>query len=186
MGGTLVGFGWGRPDPSSAPPVYSKCYKRPKRGIETKHFAKFWRMSGGRSLTFPYFFSHTGVKLYQFSKDLKGGQICCIYYSDRHMVSTLPGGVWAYFGKGSECTAFFFGYHVCYIVIFPWYGFESYLCSQWDVNSLKLFEASDRRNGRLCTGRLCDRDRLFHFHHSLVPFGPWNRLWLLPNPGEND
>ena len=43
-----------------------------------------------------------------------------------------------------------------YIVIFPCYGFESYPCSQCDVNSLKLFEASDRRYGRL-PGRLIHR-----------------------------
>ena len=111
----------------SAPPVYSKCYKWPKRGIETKHFAKFWRIRGSK-YDISIFFSQTGVKLYQFSKDLKGGQIAA-YYGPSYIVSTLPGVVWAYFGKGTECTAFFFGYHVCYIVIFPWYGFESYLCS---------------------------------------------------------
>ena len=60
----------------SAPPVYSKCYKRPKR-IETKHFAKFWRIRGSK-YDISIFFSHTGVKLYQFSKDLKGGQNCRI------------------------------------------------------------------------------------------------------------
>ena len=77
VGGTLVGFGWGRSDWGSAPPVYSKCYKRPKRGIETKHFAKFWRIRGSK-YDISIFFSHTGVKLYQFSKDLKGGQNCRI------------------------------------------------------------------------------------------------------------
>ena len=77
-GGTLVGFGWGRSDSGSAPPVYSKCYKRPKRGIETKHFAKFWRIRGSK-YDISIFFSHTGVKLYQFSKDLKGGQNCRIF-----------------------------------------------------------------------------------------------------------
>ena len=125
---------------AAAPPVYTKCYKRPKRGIETKHFAKVWHF---------HIFSHIqGSNYTNFPKTWKGVKIAA-YHSDHHIVSTLPGGVWAYFGEGTECTAFFFGYHVCYIAIFLWYGFESYLCLQCDVNSLKLFEASDRRNGRL-------------------------------------
>ena len=110
----LLGFGRGRSDPISAspanctvptrrefaPPVFSKCYKWPKRGIETKHFAKFWRIRG---MTFPYFFSHTGVKLYQFSKDLKGGQNCRIFqwpsyseYPPRGCLSIFWKGYWVY------------------------------------------------------------------------------------------
>ena len=101
-GGTLVGFGWGRSDSGSAPPVYSKCYKRPKRGIETKHFAKFWRIRGSK-YDISIFFSHTGVKLYQFSKDLKGGQNCRILrtliysqYPPRGCLSIFWKGYWVY------------------------------------------------------------------------------------------
>ena len=107
-GGTLVGFGWGRSDSGSAPPVYSKCYKRPKRGIETKHFAKFWRIRGSK-YDISIFFSHTGVKLYQFSKDLKGGQNCRILrtviysqYPPRGCLSIFWKGYWVYGQK--ECN----------------------------------------------------------------------------------
>ena len=102
VGGTLVGFGWGRSDSGSAPPVYSKCYKRPKRGIETKHFAKFWWITGSK-YDISIFFSLTGVKLYQFSKDLKGGQNCRILraviysqYPPRGCLSIFWKGYWVY------------------------------------------------------------------------------------------
>ena len=93
-----MGFGWGRSDSGSAPPVYSKCYKRPKRGIETKHFAKFWRIRGSK-YDISIFFSQTGVKLLQFSKDLKGVKIAA-YYGPSYIVSTLPGGCLSIFWKG--------------------------------------------------------------------------------------
>ena len=98
VGGTLVGFGWGRSDSGSAPPVYSKCYKRPKRGIETKHFAKFWRIRGSK-YDISIFFSQTGVKLLQFSKDPKGVKIAA-YYGPSYIVSTLPGGCLSIIWKG--------------------------------------------------------------------------------------
>ena len=89
-------------DSGSAPPVYSKCYKRPKRGIETKHFAKFLRIRGSK-YDISIFFSHTGVKLYQFSKDLKGGQNCRIsrtviysQYPPRGCLSIFWKGYWVY------------------------------------------------------------------------------------------
>ena len=101
-GGTLVGFGWGRSDSGSAPPVYSKCYKRPKRGIETKNFAKFLRIRGSK-YDISILFSHTGVKLYQFSKNLKGGQNCRILrtviynqYPPRGCLSIFWKGYWVY------------------------------------------------------------------------------------------
>ena len=59
--------------------------------------------TGGRSMTFPNFFSYTGVKLYQFSKDLKGGQNCRILqwpsyseYPPRGCVSIFWRGYWVY------------------------------------------------------------------------------------------
>ena len=81
---------------------YSKCYKRPKRGIETKHFAKFWRIRGSK-YDISIFFSHTEVKLYQFSKDLKGGQngrilrtVIYSQYPPRGCLSIFWKGYWVY------------------------------------------------------------------------------------------
>ena len=101
-GGHSGGFRMGTLRSGSAPPVYSKCYKRPKRGIETKHFAKFWRIRGSK-YDISIFFSHAGVKLYQFSKDLKGGQNCRILrtviysqYPPRGCMSIFWKGYWVY------------------------------------------------------------------------------------------
>ena len=77
---------------------------------------------------FHIFLTYRGQTIPIFQRPKRGSKLPHI--TDRHIQSVpSPGGVWAYFGKGTECTAFFFGYHVCYIVIFSWYGFESYLCS---------------------------------------------------------
>ena len=75
VGGTLVGFGWGRSDPGSAPPVYSKCYKRPKRGIETKHFAKFWRIRGVEVWHFHIFSHIQGSNHTNFPRSKSGSKL---------------------------------------------------------------------------------------------------------------
>ena len=90
----------------SAPPppgfIQNATNERPKRGIETKHFANFLRIRGSK-YDISIFFSHTGVKLYQFSKDLKGGQNCRILrtviysqYPPRGCLSIFWKGYWVY------------------------------------------------------------------------------------------
>ena len=76
--------------------------KNATNGLKGEHFAKILRIRGSK-YDISIFFSHTGVKLYQFSKDLKGGQNCRILrtviysqYPPRGCLSIFWKGYWVY------------------------------------------------------------------------------------------
>ena len=102
-GGHSVGFRMGTLRPDLSPAVYSKCYKRPKRGIETKYFAKFWRIRGVEVWHFHIFSHIQGSNFTNFPKDLKGDQNCRIFqwpsyseYPPRGCQSIFWKGYWVY------------------------------------------------------------------------------------------